>query len=867
MSTVERSTNREFLDRSSQDRSLQESPRAQPEAAYAAIARALHALRSGDFDVRLPAQRADVDSELAESFNHVAALAGALATELANARARARDKSLPRGHATLEGAQGAWKQCADSVNGLLEELDRCASSALSDAQQADLQRTNAELKEKARQLSEQMQQVEYKNSQIEAARNALEQKAEQLVLSSRYKSEFLANMSHELRTPLNSLLILAQLLAENAAGNLTAKQVEYAQTICISGNDLLAVINDILDLSKIESGTVTLSVSNESLADLREYVERAFRQVAHDRGLGFRIEMDEALPATIRTDMKRLRQILQNLLSNAFKFTLQGSVTLRIACASSGWKSGSALDDARAVVAFSVTDTGIGIAQDKQQIIFEAFRQADGTTSRQFEGTGLGLSISSELARLLGGEILVDSALGEGSTFTLYLPTACGAEAATHDVSAAASQVVDVAPGGTLQPALRARVESAVDQSIDQQDDREKIRPGDRVVLLVVDDARWAPGLLHRVREQGFKVLRAANAHTALALANEYMPNAVTVDIQDRDTGGWAIMNLLKQDPDTRHIPVNILYVDAEQASFACMCALGIVNTPSREQTLREALARVRPYLGRDPASLLIAAGNKAQREAMAAAVARDGLQVTSVGTGKQALKMLRRNSIDCTIAGQSLSDMQEFVRDLVQASGIAQAFIVIHSNFGSGAVRDPGESRELAEILWLRRAASAEAVLDETALCLHQAIKDMPPGHRRPLPSMRKSTRALEGRKVLVVDDDIRNIFALTGALEQQGMTVLNAESGPDGITMLKANPDIDIILMDIMMPEQDGYETMRLIRGMAQFQAVPIIGVTAKAMKGDREKCIEAGATDYIAKPVNVEKLLSLMRMWVAS
>jgi signal transduction histidine kinase/CheY-like chemotaxis protein len=854
------------------ERSVPDLPDSRGATGYAEILQALQALRAGDFGFRMSDDRGGVSGEIAETFNHIVAISGAMAMELATASDQFRKKGRIRGRARFHDAEGAWAQCAESINALIDELNRPVVAALSEAQQMDLQRTNAELKEKARQLSEQMKEVEYKNREIEAARNALEQKAEQLVLSSRYKSEFLANMSHELRTPLNSLLILAQLLAENAAGNLTAKQVEYAQTICISGNDLLAVINDILDLSKIESGTVTLSVSAESLADVREYVERAFRQVAHDRGLAFSIAMDKNLPPAIRTDMKRLRQILQNLLSNAFKFTLQGSVSLRIASASSGWKqTGASLDDAQSVVAFSVTDTGIGIAEDKQQIIFEAFRQADGTTSRQFEGTGLGLSISSELARLLGGEIRVDSTLGKGSTFTLYLPAACDTESGVREASASqaiADEQATDEQGGAIEPPLTVSLAAAENAEIlDQLDDRDRIRPGDRVVLIVVDDAPCAAKLLHKVREQGFKALRAANAHTALALANEYMPNAVAVDIKDRNTGGWAIMNLLKQDPDTRHIPVNILHVDDQQRSFACMCALGIVNTPSREETLREALDRLRPFMGHEPGALLIAAGSKPQREAMTAAVAKEGLQITSVGTGKQALKILRKTAIDCAILGQSLVDMPEFIRGLVQTPGIAQAFIVIHSTHGHAVGRETGNSCELAEILWLKRASSADAVLEETALCLHQAIKEMPPGHRRPLPSMRKSVPALRGRKVLVVDDDIRNIFALTGALEQQGMTVLNAESGPDGIEMLKSNPDIDIVLMDIMMPEQDGYETMRLIRGLPELQAVPIIGVTAKAMKGDREKCIEAGATDYIAKPVNVEKLLSLMRMWIAA
>jgi len=836
-------------------------------SSYAEILRALRALKDGDFGFRMSIDRVGLSGEIAQAFNDIVEMNGAMAAELARIRDLAGTEGQIQAGAKIDGATGSWAECMDSINTLIDDLMRPTGQALSKNQQADLQRTNEQLKEKARQLSEQMKEIEYKNKEIEAARNALERKAEQLVLSSRYKSEFLANMSHELRTPLNSLLILAQLLAENSAGNLTAKQVEYAQTICISGNDLLAVINDILDLSKIESGTVTLNFSNENLAELREYVERAFRQVAHDRGLEFGISMEKGLPATIRTDMKRLRQILQNLLSNAFKFTLQGKVGFNVFMATTGWKPGRAsLDDAEAVVAFSVFDTGIGVAEDKQQIIFEAFQQADGTTSRQFEGTGLGLSISSELARLLGGEIQVESSLGKGSTFTLYLPLSYKPEDTADDVSVTATADQNALRPDETEPRPRLKASFSSGDMVDQQDDRETIRHGDRVVLIVIDDAQLAEKLIQRVRELGFKGLRAANAHTALALANEYMPNIVIVDIHDKNTGGWAITNLLKQDPDTRHIPVNLVCVDDAQQTFACMCALGIVNTSAREDTLREALGRLRHFMGHAPKNVLVAAGSKAQREGMIADMARDGLQITGVGTGKQAIKVLRKAGIDCTIVGQSLADMADFVREIVHTRSIDQAFIVIHTTVGRNDGRAPGDIQELAEILWLKRGISAEAVLEETALSLNQTMREMPPGHRRPLPSMRKTVPALAGRRVLVVDDDIRNIFALTGALEQQGMVVLNAESGPDGIETLKSNPDVDIILMDIMMPEQDGYETIRAIRGLESFRTVPIIGVTAKAMVGDREKCIEAGATDYIAKPVNVEKLLSLMRMWIA-
>ncbi|MEO8165708.1 MAG: response regulator, partial [Betaproteobacteria bacterium] len=550
----------------------------------------------------------------------------------------------------------------------------------------------------------------------------------------------------------------------------------------------------------------------------------------------------------------------------AFKFTLKGAVSLKVSSAQRGWTPGHpTLDAAQGVLAISVIDTGIGVAADKQRIIFEAFRQADGTTSRQFEGTGLGLSISSELARLLGGEIRLESELGVGSTFTLFLPVAYRIQVRSVEVAEEKLPNVEAVrtPDRAESPAIHsARV--ATDEDPDQLDDRDKIRAGDRVVLIVMDNESIASKLLHQVRELGFKAVRAANAHTALALANEYMPNVVNVEISQRNMSGWAIRNLLKHDPDTRHIPVNMICVDNRQQTFSCICALGIVATTSRRETLRQALHQVEGFLHRQAANVLVAAGGKVQRKQIIDAIASTGLHATGVGTGSQALKMLRKADIDCTIIGQNLSDMTDFMREVAQSESIKQTFLVLHSSTEQD--RFAGDSSEIAEVLWLKRVQSAEAVVQETARCLQLTIQEMPRGHRRPLPSMRQSIPALSGRKVLIVDDDIRNIFALAGALEQQGLSVLNAESGREAVEMLNANSGVDIVLMDIMMPEQDGYQTISAIRAMASFSSVPIIGVTAKAMKGDREKCIEAGATDYISKPINMDMLLSLMRMWIA-
>ena len=824
------------------------------------IVSALEALRKGDLAYRMAINIAGPNKRVAHLFNDIMEMNVAMVAELERVREQACAHGTIPQKANIPGAAGPWGACVDAINALVDRLRLPIPAALSREQQEALQHTNEQLKAQAKKLSEQMKEVEYKNREIESARMALEQKAEQLVLSSRYKSEFLANMSHELRTPLNSLLILAQLLAENATGNLTPKQVEYAQTICISGNDLLALINDILDLSKIESGTVTLGVSNESLTELRDYVERAFRQVAHERGLTFELSMGSALPTLIRTDMKRLRQILQNLLSNAFKFTLHGRVSLDMSVAQDGWTRGHAsLDGAEKVIAFCVSDTGIGIAEDKQRLIFEAFRQADGTTSRQFEGTGLGLSISAELARLLGGEIKVQSSPGMGSEFTLYLPDVFR----KIDDVIAENAVPEMESAPQRDAAAPGRITVSVAAASDQPDDRESIRPGDRVVLIVMEDNSFAEKLLHQVRQLGFKGLSAPNAHTALALANEYMPNSVVVDITPTGVSGWATRNLLKRDPDTRHIPVNMIALDERQDGYAFMCACGIVDRRSIRETLQEALSRVRRSMTHEIGNVVVAAGSKGQRESIVQAIATEATRINVASTSKQALKLLRKARPDCAIIGQSLADMPGFIREYVQ-TGTDETHIVLCTTVYSDERSESGNG-EIAELFQLKCERSLSAVLEQTAQCLQQAMTAMPPGHRRPVPSMRQTIPVLEGRKVLVVDDDIRNIFALTGALEQQGMQVLNAESGRNGIELLKSNPDVDIVLMDIMMPEQDGYETIRAIRGLNGPSAVPIIGVTAKAMVGDRERCIEAGATDYIAKPINIEQLLSLLRMWI--
>jgi len=764
----------------------------------------------------------------------------------------------------LQSQQEVLKNTNDRLEQQADNLQK--SESLLKNQQEELQSTNEELQDKAKLLSEQMQQVAYKNREVEHAKAALEEKAEQLALSSRYKSEFLANMSHELRTPLNSLLILAKLLSDNVGNNLMPKQIDYAQTIYAAGTDLLSLINDILDLAKIESGTVTLDIAPERFAELLGYVERTFRQVAQSKGLEFTVEVDPALPAVIQTDEKRLQQILKNLLSNAFKFTEQGAVALRISTAASGWSEGHIqLDAASKVVAFAVSDTGIGIPEVKQKVIFEAFQQVDGSTSRKYGGTGLGLSISRELTRLLGGDIQVESSSGAGSTFTLFLPlvhepTAIEARApvSVEDLRERAKRStakVKAARGASPRPAV--------------VDDREDIQPGDLVVLIVEDDEKFASTLRDMANESGFKAVLAFDAGTALNLVKELAPDAITLDLRLPDMEGWAILDILKHDPETRHIPVSVISVEREMQKYLHMGALGVVHKPAEKEALMDALARARRMIEHDIKTLLVVSGDDAERASVSEAIRGEGVRITELQSGAEAVEALREGRVDCLVVGQTLSDMSggNLVKEIARSQIASELPIVMYwTDNSAGGERD--KLRKLAEAVVLKSAQTLEAVLAETTLFLHQAVNGLSPSKRRQLLAvMHGEAPDLAGKKALIVDDDIRNIFALTGALEQHGMAVLNAENGKDGIESLKNNPDTDVVLMDIMMPELDGYDTIRIMRGLEEFKDLPIIAVTAKAMKGDREKCIEAGASDYISKPVNVEQLLSLLRVRLAA
>jgi HAMP domain-containing protein/CheY-like chemotaxis protein len=725
--------------------------------------------------------------------------------------------------------------------------------------QAELQQTNEELASKAKQLAEQNVEVERKNKEVEHARRALEEQAAELALTSKYKSEFLANMSHELRTPLNSILILGQQLAENPAGNLLPRQVDFARNIHSAGSDLLTLINDILDLSKIESGTVTVEAEEITFTSLRDSVERTFHPIAESRNLAFEVEIDNALPRTFTSDPKRLQQILKNLLSNAFKFTSRGEVTMRVQPVTRGWSPDHpVLRFMPTAVAIDVSDTGIGIAPEKQKLIFEAFQQADAGTSRKFGGTGLGLAISRELAALLGGEIRLASIPGQGSTFTLYLPLAYAGPARASTIGA-------IAPATTTARAvLPALAPAKADDVV--ADDREQIGDGDHVLLIVDDDPHYARVLLGLARDTGFKGIVANRGQAALLLARQYLPTAITLDVFLPDMLGWTVLNNLKLDPVTRHIPVQILSVEEERQHGLSHGAFSYLVKPGTTEDLAHALARIRSYVVPHKKQLLVVEDNDIERQAIVDLLAHDDIDITAVATGAEALGVLRRGEVECCVMDLRLPDMTGFeLMERVQADPALRDLPVVVFTGKQLSEHDEAKLATAAKSVVLKDVQSPERLFDETALFLHRVVADLPPAKRTMLESLHRSNDILRNRKVLVVDDDARNIFALTTVLENSEMDVLTATNGRQAIDLIHQTPELGVVLMDIMMPGMDGYETIQRIRTDQRFRTLPILALTAKAMKGDREKCLQAGASDYIAKPVNTDQLLSLLRVWL--
>jgi CheY-like chemotaxis protein/HAMP domain-containing protein len=727
--------------------------------------------------------------------------------------------------------------------------------------QTELQQTNQELASKAKQLAEQNVEVERKNKEVEQARRALEEKAAELALTSKYKSEFLANMSHELRTPLNSILILGQQLADNPGGHLTAKQVDFARNIHSSGTDLLTLINDILDLSKIESGTVTVEAEAIAFSALRDSVGRTFHHLAESRNLAFHIDIDNTLPRTFTSDLKRLQQILKNLLSNAFKFTSHGQVSMRVQTVTSGWSPDHPiLRFVPNAVAFQVTDTGIGIAPEKQKLIFEAFQQADAGTSRKYGGTGLGLAISRELATLLGGEIKLVSRPGQGSSFTLFLPFSYTGPARAVTMPATSTVLPPAQLAATLPVLAVAKAEEVV------PDDREDIHDGEPVLLIVDDDPHYARILLGLARIKGFKGIVATRGQSAMALAKQYLPTAITLDVFLPDMLGWTVLNNLKLDPATRHIPVQVLSVEEERQHGLSHGAFSYLVKPATTEDLEHAFDRIKTYVTSHKRRLLVIEDNDIERQGIVELLAHDDIEIAAVSTGSEALQVLREGPFDCCIVDLRLPDMSGFeLLDRIQLDSSLRDLPVVVFTGKELTEEEEMRLKAVAKSIVLKDVQSPERLFDETALFLHRVVAELPESKRQMLERLHGSNEVLRNRKVLVVDDDARNIFALTTVLENHEMEVVSATNGRHAIDLIKNTPDLSVVLMDIMMPEMDGYETMREIRKEPRFRTLPILALTAKAMKGDREKCLSAGASDYIAKPVNTEQLLSLLRVWL--
>jgi HAMP domain-containing protein/CheY-like chemotaxis protein/signal transduction histidine kinase len=741
------------------------------------------------------------------------------------------------------------------TEGLLTQSQQLAGEL--QTQQTELQQTNEELANKAKLLAEQNVEVERKNQEIELARRALEDKAAELALTSRYKSEFLANMSHELRTPLNSILILGQQLSENADGNLSSRQVEFAKTIHGAGTDLLNLISDILDLSKIESGTVTVECEDLLFTHLRETIERNFRHEADARKLSFTADFDTRLGRAMTTDSKRLLQVLKNLLSNAFKFTERGGVRLHVGIATGGWSAEHpVLGQAPSVVEFSVSDTGIGIPPEKQRIIFEAFQQADAGTARKYGGTGLGLAISRELAHLLGGEIRLSSISGSGSTFTLYLPLSYMGSAFNRGLQG---------PGAAATAAYQPVVLPVVRQE-EIPDDRDELQPDDAVLLVVEDDPHYGRIVLNLARERGFKVLLARTGADALALARKYRPSAVSLDVFLPDMLGWTVLNQLKRNPETRHIPVQILTVEDERQYGLERGAFSFITKSVTTEGLEEAFERLKDFTESRVRRLLVVEDDPAEQMSVTELLGHSDVEITTAGTGSAALEAMRTGSFDCVVLDLRLPDMSgfELLAQVQEDAKLRRTPIIVFTG-RELSDHEENELRKNAKSVVIKGVRSPERLLDETALFLHRVIADLPASKQQMIEALHESDEPLSGRKVLVVDDDIRNIFALNSLLERHSMQVITATNGQEAIKLVESTDDLSLVLMDVMMPEMDGYETMRRIRSNQQFRMLPIIALTAKAMKGDREKCLEAGASDYVAKPVNTDQLLSMVRMWL--
>jgi len=747
------------------------------------------------------------------------------------------------------------------------------SERLMQDQQDELRSVNEKLGERAQELEEQKIAIRRKNKDLLRAQEQLKLKARELEIASKYKSEFLANMSHELRTPLNSILILSQLLAHNKEGNLSPRQKEAASAINSSGADLLRLINEILDLSKVEAGKVDLHLEEMPIVSMISDLQRVFKGIAADKGVAFKVEQGANLPETLLTDTHRLQQILRNLLSNAFKFTDQGTVTLSIARPGPDMILPESIPSADQAICIAVKDMGIGIPEEKQGTIFEAFRQADGSTSRKYGGTGLGLSISRELTKLLGGEIRLQSREGEGSTFTLILPQRHDGRhdkiQKTEDPESIPAEYV-FAPTNPPAP-QSAPASPGTDDALRQsspyvQDDRSSLKPEDNSILIIEDDQHFAQVLRDLARDMGYKVLLASDGETGLHFADFYAPSAIILDNGLPGMNGWTVMERLKKDSRTRHIPVSFISAEDRTLEAMRMGALGFLTKPVDLENLRQMFEKINSFVSKHMRRLLVVEDDALQRESIRALIGNGDVETVTAGSGTEALALLASQNFDCMILDLGLSDMSGFdvLRTLRSGPTPSDLPVVVYT----GRELSEDEEQRLskyAESIIVKGVRSPERLLEETTLFLHRVQANLPQEKQRMLQPDTDRESVLGGRTILVVDDDMRNIFALSSVLEEKGMQVVVARDGSESLARLRENPEIDLVLMDIMMPVMDGYEAMREIRKNPAHTDLPIIALTAKAMKGDKGACIDAGANDYLSKPVDMDKLLSLLRVWL--
>ncbi|WP_218508392.1 response regulator [Variovorax sp. dw_308] len=741
-----------------------------------------------------------------------------------------------------------------TANEELEEQSRVLrqSQATLENQQAELEQTNS-------QLSERTEALDQRNAALKRVQLDLEDRADELQRASRYKSEFLANMSHELRTPLNSALILARLLGDNPQGNLTPEQVKFAESIYSSGNDLLVLINDILDIAKVEAGKLDVVPEIITLASLAQGLTMTFTPLAQNKKLDFKLEVAPDAPTSLVSDRQRVEQILRNLMSNAIKFTDRGAVRLH---AMRGTDGG---------VRLAVSDSGIGIAPDQQEVIFEAFRQADGTTSRRYGGTGLGLSISRDLTRLLGGTLSVDSAPGEGSTFTLELPADIDKPLETS------GRKGDAVPAARTAPAMRSLHVPVVAKPVASptvpapeipqfSDDRELPPDPSRRVLVIEDEPQFAHILYDLAHELGYRCLVAHGAIDGFDLAAKFVPDAILLDMRLPDSPGVQVLQHLKDDPRTRHIPVHVVSAHDQSEAALHMGAIGYALKPTTREQLKAVFRKLEEKLAQKVKQVLVVEDDDLQRDSVIRLISDEDVAITAVATGEEALALLRQRVFDCMITDLKLPDLQgsELLKRMASEEIVSFPPVIVYT--GRNLTRDEeAELLRYSRSIIIKGARSPERLLDEVTLFLHKVESKLSSERQTMLKTARGRDRVFEGRRILLVDDDVRNIFALTSALEQRGAVVEIGRNGVEALDKLDRVPDIDLVLMDVMMPEMDGLEATRRLRRDPRFQKLPVIAVTAKAMKDDQEQCIAAGASDYLAKPVDLDRLFSLLRVWM--